>query len=107
MSDIDIALKELDEKLNGLSGHVDEIEKRLNFMGQTTMDPVLLMSERQETLEQKVKSLTDFCRMQCEINNALRYLVRRKYTEKELNEAMEEFNSIEKKLKNDKNEEKN
>lgn len=64
------------------------------------------LSEHVDELEKKVKNLASFTRIQCDINNVLRFLIRKKYSENELNEALKEYEEHEKHLKNDENEEK-
>lgn len=69
-------------------------------------ETVKKLSEHVDDLEKKVKNLASFTRIQCDINNVLRFLIRKKYSENELNEALKEYEEHEKHLKNDKNEEK-
>lgn len=59
------------------------------------------VEERIKNLESKVSFLADFCKLQTSINNVLRFLVKKKFTESELNTALKEFEEIEAKLKND------
>lgn len=74
-----------------------------------TVSPEMIieMQERVDELEKETKMLAQFCKMQASINNVMRFLVCKKYTEKELNDALEEFKKIEKEILPHKSENKN
>lgn len=54
-----------------------------------------------EELEEKIELISKFLKMQSSINNVLKYLVKRKYSDKELDKALKEFEEIENHLKNE------
>ena len=64
------------------------------------------LSKRVTELEEKNKMITQFLKMQSSINNVLKFLVKKKYTEKELDDALNEFEEYEKHLQNDEKTEK-
>lgn len=64
------------------------------------------LEKRVDILEEKLELATKFLKMQSSINNVLKFLVKKKYTEKELDEALNEFEEYEKHLKNDEKTEK-
>ena len=73
MSDILIELDEIKERLDKLEAAMKE-------------------------LEDYTKKIGRFCSMQSSINNVLKYLVRKKYTEKELEIALKEYEDAQKRL---------
>jgi archaellum component FlaC len=75
-------------------------------MGNSEEKKEMTIEERIEELEKEVKMLVQFYKMQASINNILRFLIRKKYSEKELNSALEEFEAIEKDIKTQKRSEK-
>lgn len=80
---------------------MDNEEKDINesVEANETADESLMV--RVDDIEKTMNFLADFCKMQVKINNCLRFLVRRKYSEKELDEALKEFEEHEKHLQKD------
>lgn len=70
------------------------------------LENAISLEEKINNMTTKIDFLVDFCKMQTSINNILRFLIRKKYTEKELDEALKEFEEHEKHLREDKKEEK-
>ena len=64
------------------------------------------LEKRVNELEEKMELISKFLKMQSSINNVLKFLVRKKYTEKELDTALNEFEELEKHLENDEKDEK-
>ena len=64
------------------------------------------LEKRVNELEEKMELISKFLKMQSSINNVLKFLVRKKYSEKELDEALNEFEELEKHLENDEKDEK-
>lgn len=75
--------------------------------GEEKKEPIELLSEQLVELVEHVDKLGRFCAMQCDINNVLRFLIKRKYTQKELEIALKEYEEAAKRLhEDDKKEEK-
>ena len=87
----------------------NQVENSENLEGHVENDELVwgdVVEKKIEELENKVEFLIGFCKMQSSINNVMRFLVRKKYSENELNEALKEFEEHEKHLKESENEEK-
>lgn len=69
---------------------IDEIKERLDKL-----------EAAMKEIEDYAKKLGRFCSMQSSINNVLKYLVRKKYTEKELEIALKEYEDAQKRLHSD------
>lgn len=80
---------------------MDNEEKEINDSIETKKAADESLMVRVDEIEKTMSFLADFCKMQVKINNCLRFLVKGKYTEKELNEALKEFEEHEKHLRND------
>lgn len=104
----------------GMKENTEMIKKFVNTETGEAKDPVDILSQQCAELEGEVNEINDklelisrFLKMQSQINNLLKFLVKKKYSEKELDAALEEFEEYEKhlheekeKAKNEQNEEK-
>ena len=104
----------------GMKENTEMIKKFVNTETGEPKDPVDILAQQCAELEGEVNEINDkleliskFLKMQSQINNLLKFLVKKKYSEKELDAALEEFEEYEKHLheekenaKNEQNEEK-
>lgn len=97
----------------GMNDNTEMIKKFVDTETGEAKDPVDILAQQCAELEEKVELVSKFLKMQSQINNLLKFLVKKKYSEKELDAALEEFEEYEKhlheekeKAKNEQNEEK-
>lgn len=75
--------------------------------GEPLADPVDILSAEVADLREHVEVLLKFARSQIQINSVQKFLIKKKYTEKELEIALDEFKDAQKRLRSeDKKEEK-
>ena len=104
----------------GMKDNTEMIKKFVDTETGEAKDPVDILLQQCTELEEEVAEINNklelvsrFLKMQSSINNLLKFLVKKRYSEKELDAALEVFEEYEKhlheekeKAKNEQNEEK-